>query len=229
MARRGRKRKTGTRERNGRVKRIREAQVAKEREPIMVTLNQPHRRWLPEALRTDQLAECELGRLYMAGLLRPPIARHGEAAEAARGRLWAGQRYHRLITAFLAALAAPRTTGSAGFAYVAEGGEATADFDPLAHIAHVEDEAERFDRLTAEVNRVTATLRVFHDGFLLRRVLDAVVLEDKAIGVTDLPYLRTALDVLARMWGLDESSKPRGHAYRAERPAWRDDMHEVAQ
>lgn len=215
MARRGRKRKPGTRERNGRVKRITGAQIAKEREPIMVTLNQPHRRWLPEALRTDQLAECELGRLYLAGVLRSPTARL-ERPEIARGRLWAGQRYHRLITAFLAALAAPRTTCSAGFSYVADGGEATADFDPLAHIANVEDEEERFDRLTAEVNRVTATLRVFHDCFLLRTVLDAVVLKDKAIGVVDLPYLRTALDVLARMWGLDESSKPRGHAYRAE-------------
>ncbi len=86
LNRQGRKRKTTVkRDSNGKSRgedKIRE-----------VVMNQPHRRWLPEAHRLDQRAENSLGRLA--------IARHVSQAEYE-----AGKRYAKVVAQYRAVISA---------------------------------------------------------------------------------------------------------------------------
>jgi len=80
MARRGRKRKWGAREKNGRAKRKPREELIEER--IRLARSQPHRRGLKSNDRVSELAESALGRLSLRGLVSAGERAAGEAFAA---------------------------------------------------------------------------------------------------------------------------------------------------
>ena len=95
MSRAGRRRKQG-------VRRTRDGRAIPE--PInwlKLTANQPHRRDVPEAMRTDANAGSALGRLFLCGTISEP-------------QFLAGQEYQRRIGAYRATIAGPKATAGSG-------------------------------------------------------------------------------------------------------------------
>lgn len=196
---RGRKRKMGKREPNGRISR-----ADTQRDVREVALSQPHRRWLPEGKRSDQGAECIVGSAYLASLITEPQS-------------WAAAKYRRLVDEFHQVLATPVTRQSASAVGVTASLETPAEADHLAAIVQ-ETPEERAERVIETMNAVTRLFGKLDDGKSLRRELDAVVLEGAPI--TSLAFLRAALGELARLWRLDVDARPTKRAYfwRGERP-----------
>src|ERR1700686_5128387 len=84
MARRGRKRKWGARERSGKPKRTtKQEQIA---ESVRVARGQPHRRELKSNDRISELAESALGRLSLRRMVTPGERAAGETFPAIVGR-----------------------------------------------------------------------------------------------------------------------------------------------
>lgn len=215
MARKGRKRKPGQRAPSGRLRRLKDAQQAKQREKVQTVLEQPHRKAFPEERRTSQNLEDELGRMYEAGLLLDR-RRDPEDAEIL---LAAGRRYQRLLRTFHQVMVAPITTRSAGFAYVAERVEADPDHDPLAHLAATETAEERQSRICWDMDRVGRLFAVLppSEGRQQRTALDAVCLHDQRIAPEARVHLLEALSRLAWLWRMFPSKQERSYAWRAER------------
>lgn len=191
----GRKRKTGRREPNGRISR-----AGRSKHDVRnVVLAQPHRAWLGQR-GTDAAAECVAGMAHLAGLITEP-------------QWWAAIRYRRLVDSFHVVMATPMTRQSAAAIGVAAGMEAPAEAD-FSH-AEREDEVERRDRVTDAMNAASEALT--DAGVLVAREVNAVVIEDQLIDRID--RLRAGLDVLVRLWRLDAQDTPRRRAYwRDERP-----------
>jgi len=83
MARRGRKRKSCARERNGQAKRTpKKAQIE---ERVRLARSQPHRRELKSNDRISELAESSLGRLSLRGMVSAGERAAGEAFAAIAG------------------------------------------------------------------------------------------------------------------------------------------------
>lgn len=84
MARRGRKRSWGARERNGQHQRAPKEKLLEER--LRLARSQPHRRELRSNDRDDERAESVLGRLNLRGSVTAGELRAGEAFAAIVGR-----------------------------------------------------------------------------------------------------------------------------------------------
>lgn len=218
MPRKGRSRKAGKRERNGRIQRAPlAARADQERQTV---LDQPHRRHFPKDKRRSQNLEDELGRMYEAGLL----FRKGANADEAEILLAAGRRYQRLMVAFHQVMASPIPNKSAGFSYVAERVEADPDHDPLAHLAATESPEDRHQRICWEVERVNRIFRLLppSEAHFQRGALDSVCLLDRGIASRDRHGLHDALFALAWAWRMFPVKQVREYAYRTERPLWDD-------
>ena len=172
----GRKRKSGRRKPSGRL-------VQERREnPRDVVAAQPHRRRLPKNLRTDERAESELGRLYLAGLGNPD-------AGIDEDRYNAGTRFAAAVARYRETIETPRANPGAGSGRsFACGAVADGHCDPATcaclkrRIAYT----DAYDALAAGGQRTT------------REVSRVAVHGDS---VTDLALLRAGLGLLARHFG----------------------------
>lgn len=191
----GRKRKVGPREPNGRISR-----AGRSQDVMAVALAHPHRACLPERLRVEQAAESVVGRAQLTQVITDP-------------QYWAAIKYRRLVASFHAVMASPITRQSAAAIGVAASMEAPAEAEYLA--AEPEDEAERWSRTIDAMNAASSALKAA--GALCVREVNAVVLEDRAVG--SVSRLRAGLDALVALWRLDGVAGPKRRAYwRSERP-----------
>ena len=124
MARRGRKRRAGRREANGRPQRQSRVLTArvltaieKEADTLSVVREQPHRKKYGERFR-DQMVETELGRLCMDGVI-------------ALKQYDAGERYREIVIHMRRAIAAPKPTARSSAGILVETGGKIIDFDAI--------------------------------------------------------------------------------------------------
>lgn len=200
-----RKRKKGARTKSGRLSQSKGAILARgERD---VVLAQPHRRWLPEDKRTDQLAATVLGRLHLAKAITEE-------------EYWAGERYGKLRRQFARVMASPVTTKSAGFSYVAERVEVPDGEYEMADAVRETDEEMR-DRVVDAMNAVTNALGWMNAHGPVSRELNAVCYLDQQ--PANMAALRAGIDALVRLWRIRAPEDASGvRAFRTERPAWDD-------
>lgn len=201
-----RPRKTGRRNKDGRLANAPRAERAKS--ITDVATSQPHRRWLPDASRLDQRAESALGRLYLAKLISEP-------------QCWAGERLRTLLREFHIILASPITVSTAAI-MVAEGVERPADADYLAAECP-ETEEERRDRVLEQFEAVKRRIGRLEAARAVTTDLDALVMRD--IAPADLRNVCAGLAALADHWGYAETRdevrvKSFAKAGNAEKPAW---------
>lgn len=210
MGRKGRNRKKGPREANGKPARSKAGRVFRGEQPVdAVVKEQPHRRWLPEDKRHDQNAATVLGRLYMAGIITEEM-------------LMAGERFGRLRREFAKIMATPVTTRSAGFAYVADGVEEAKDVYLMKDAVQETDE-ERRERVLTSFNEVSNAIGWLNAHGPVTRELDAVCHQDQE--PANLAALLAGLAGLVRLWGLERKSRGvRG--FRTEKPTWDETLHE---
>lgn len=205
MARSGRKRKVTGREPSGAPQR---ACRAERRDAVMGTaMEQPHRRWLPEASRLDQRAESALGRLFLAGLITEP-------------ECWAGERFRTLLREFHVVMASPVTVSTAAV-MVANGVETPAEADHLA-AERPETEEERAERVLRMFGSAKQRLSRLECGGRAVRDIDALVMRD--VVPHRLDAVRAGLRALAKMWHMDDVQEDylrRSEGYRSgTRPEW---------
>ena len=98
MARRGRKRKWGARERNGRAKRKPKDELIEER--VRLARSQPHRAGLKSNDRPSEFAESSLGRLLP------------QASSSAQGERAAGEAFAGIVAAYRSVIEGPRPVRS---------------------------------------------------------------------------------------------------------------------
>lgn len=185
MARRRHKNRIRTKA--GRLSRSKEAQQQDIEMNMAVALAQPHRAWLPKTARLDQLAESELGRLYL-----------GEAITETE--LWAGQAWQRLVNQWRSVIAAPRDSGSAAGRMIG---------DAFANCEVPSDTPEaRKAWVTARYENALAALHRLQDGLDVAAVVNRVVMQD-AMPAGALGLLRAGLQALAAHWRMDRTPAPR--------------------
>lgn len=178
----GRKRKAGRREPNGRISRAAAADKVFE-----VARQQPHRRNL-ENWR-DERAVDEMGRLAIAGKI------DGEAYEA--GKVW-----RSVVAAHRRALAAPSPNPRAcGADYIAErvGGQAegVTEIDPRTPEERDRAAGERWERAD----------RVLRDcGYQAAAEVESVVIDDRQ--ARNVPMLQRGLAALAWHFGVSAERRP---------------------
>ncbi|GAB4068362.1 hypothetical protein KHC28_15620 [Ancylobacter sonchi] len=165
---------------SGRLSRSVAAQRAAEADAMAVALAQPHRRHLPSEARQSRLAESELGRLHLAGLI-------------SEAELDAGQRYRRLAIAYRHAIAAPGEAVSA-LGRLSPAAGASPPLAPDSTEAH-------HARLDRRYGAARAALRALPDRARVAAVLDRVALHDAPIG-GDGTLLKAALSALVALWKL---------------------------
>lgn len=162
--RKGRKRKSGRRTASGDIARVRIDYRA-------MAEGWPHRRTLPEAVRSSELGESEIGRLY----LRKRITESQREA---------GRQFSRIVEAHRSAICAPR--GSTGNG---QGRECNpAKCDPC----HCERRMKRYR---------AATLALQLSGQAVYNVTYRTAVSDEACQDYELDDLRCGLTALARHLG----------------------------
>lgn len=181
MARRGRTRKKGIRERNGRTLRASRRQTERSAEIFSVAAAQPHRARYGEQFR-DQRAECELGRLCLDGVL---TAIQYEAAVA----------YRRVVASMRREICAPMPNAkSHSGMMLAQGGQA-------ATAQQISDEAEEEKFWRALGKHSDAVRSMSADQ---KRAVDGVVLDDRSIYDSISVFdLTGGLNLLADHFGLE--------------------------
>lgn len=185
MSRRGRARKTGQREPNGRPQR----KWGPAADVRVVATAQPHRRWLPEDKRRDQRAECELGRLYLAGRITE--------TEAEAGEKWRG-----LVSAYLKCLAAPVGPVSVAARGISDRVEAEPEGAfPSSEVSETEE--ERHERVLRAFSRASQVLA--DCGRDVAREIDAVVVKDELCA--SVVTLTVGLDALAAHWQMGDYAR----------------------
>lgn len=106
MARRGRKRSWGAREKNGRAKRPAKEQLLEER--VRFARSMPHRRGIKSNDRIDERAESALGRLNLTrikvGEFERPLISNGERA--------AGEAFAAIVATYRTVIEGPRPVRS---------------------------------------------------------------------------------------------------------------------
>lgn len=210
----GRKRKAGRRLTNGRLANA----PRKERRDAITGMAtaQPHRAWLPEAMRRDHHAECALGRLFLAGLISEP-------------QCWAGERFRTLFREFRVVLASPVTVSAAGI-MVAEGMETPMEADHLA-AERVETDEERRERVLGQFDAMKRALRAVPDPRATAAQLEMLVVMD--VCPDDLAPVRAGLDALAALWRLAPAGEGRAPVRRhrpfrdGDRASWPHEETEV--
>ena len=199
MSRRGRARKTGQREPNGRLQR----KWGPSDDVRAVATSQPHRRWLPEDMRRDQRAECELGRLF----LRKQISE--TACEA-------GEKWRGLVHAYLRCLAAPVGPVSVAARAIPDRVEAEPEGAvPSTEVSETEE--ERHERVLRAFSRASQVLA--DCGRDVAREIDAVVVKDELCA--SVVTLTVGLDALAAHWQMGEHA--RSGRREAKTHVWRGD------
>ncbi len=172
----------------GRLSRSKDAQAREVEMNMSVALAQPHRAWLPKTARLDQLAESELGRLYLAEAITEV-------------ELWAGQAWQRVVNQWRSVIAAPRDAGSAAGRMI---GDAFANCD----VPSDTPEARKV-WATARYEEALAALYDLQDGVEVAAVVNRVVMQD-SMPAGALGLLRAGLRELAGLWRMDRQNAPRG-------------------
>lgn len=157
---------------------------------MAVVQAQPHRAWLPKGARLDQLAESELGRLYLS----KAILEH---------ELGAGQNYLRLVTAYRMAISAPGNGTSVL-------GQMVGDAFANCEVAR-EPEGQRQLRLERQYSSAKGVLLGQRGGAMVLSVLGRVIVHDQAVGA-DIAPLRVGLAALANFWRMTPREERRGPA-----------------
>lgn len=167
--RKGRKRKSGYREPSGRAMRI----EVNYRE--MAAL-QPHRRDLPENIRTSERAESVIGKLNLLKVLDEQ-------------QYEAGRRFAVITGAFRAAIQVPRTTGGNGRGYPCLPGYC------LINSEHCECEQRirRFNECVSVLMHVSQ--RSYNQVY-------RTAVSDEVCDLDNMPHLIWGLNALVRYFGL---------------------------
>lgn len=179
MARR--KHKNRLRTPSGRLSRSKAAKRTEAQQNMAVALAQPHRAWLPKTARLDQLAESELGRLYLGHAITEP-------------ELWAGQAWQRVVNQWRSVIAAPRDAGSAAGRMI---GDAFANCEVPTSTPE-----DRKSWATARYEEALAALYSLQDGVEVAAVVNRVVMQD-SMPAGALGLLRGGLRALAEHWRMD--------------------------
>lgn len=206
----GRSKKPGARTPSGRLSCSKDALAERGEAEVATVLAQPHRRWLPEEKRRDQLAASVLGRMHLAGQITVE-------------QLWAGERFARLRREFARVMASPITKGSAGFAYVAERLEAVEGYEMQDEVQETDE--ERRDRVITAFNEVTNCIGWLNAHGPVTRELETVCHQDR--DPANLAALLAGLTGLVNLWRIkapEEAREIRG-CY-AERSTWNEALHE---
>lgn len=182
LNRKGRKRKSGRRTESG--------QLA--RKPVdyraMAAL-QPHRSWLPAALRTDEKAGTILGCLNLLNR----ISDHEYEA---------GRRYSVIVGAYLAMANAPRGTAGAGKGYDCSGEQSCSETRQLiGQTCICLDRTERFNRAYEAISR--------RGGRPSHMAVNWVAIQDHPCGPDHLEALKLGLSALASHFGLTNHGNSR--------------------
>lgn len=165
-------------------------------DPRSTALAQPHRRWLPEAMRKDQRAESALGRLYLAGYLT-------------EGQVTAGERWRRLMTDYAQVIDAPRPSAGVLARMIEEKAgpdtEPPPDDDVKQDIALSEEEFR--DRTLEAVRAARQEISARDGSGAVQRTLTRVVIDDT--DVRDITHLIVGLHALATFWRtFDDGYRP---------------------
>lgn len=190
--RKGRKRKSGRRQPDGRLARISLDYRA------MAAFN-PDRADLPAAYRLDERAGTCLGRLnivYRISDSRKANAGHSEKFGITEVQYQAGQKYARIVGAYLAQAGSPRCTAGTGRSHSCRG---DANCPPETCICRMQ--TEDYMRANEAIERDAG--RAGH------MAVNRVAIHDQPISADQLPPLRMALTALARHLGLTNKGKSR--------------------
>jgi hypothetical protein len=205
MARAGRKRKTGYRNGDGSLKKVKKADV----DDSVRTTRQPHRRALAHELRAggvDKLdvekfvageeAESPIGRLWAAGMLK----QLGDGdSQSARDRYDAGTMYAQIVGAYRATIEAPRDVAGSGRGQPCAADLLCALDRDSCLCARSKDRYERaFEALT----------RLSRRSLL---AVNSVAVHREPIGQEELVYLVAGLEELRRVFGLVGRRRSRQH------------------
>lgn len=224
MARRGRKRVAGARERNGKPKRADKAKLIAE--SVRIAREMPHRQGLRSNDKSNELAESSLGRLR---LTRMKVGKSAVALITA-SQLAAGEAFARTVDRYRSVIEGPRPVRSltlaSGDDYPADEDAIAARFDcPSAHADPIElkitiagkslavrqwpcqlegetcacrDRQRRYERLYEAVAGAG------------RRALMAVIkvtVRGEDLPSSELVYLRAGLDAAKRELGLTDMDR----------------------
>ncbi|MGY4295396.1 hypothetical protein ACVWXN_003491 [Bradyrhizobium sp. i1.4.4] len=204
MARAGRKRKSGYRNGDGSLKKVKTAV-----DDSVRTTRQPHRRALAHELRAggiDKLevekfvageeAESPIGRLWAAGMLK----QLGDGdSQSARDRYDAGTMYAQVVGAYRATIGAPRDVAGSG-----RGQPCAADL-----LCALEPDSCLCARSRDRYNRAFEALTRLSRRSLL--AVNSVAVYREAIGQEELVYLVAGLEELRRVFGLVGRRRSRQH------------------
>lgn len=174
MNRKGRKRKSGRRTASGALPRIRVDYRA-------MAAAQPHRKWLPEALRESERAESVLGCLNL-------IKRISEQ------QYEAGRRYSVIVGAYRAVIGVPGHMVGNGRGY--DCSQAACVVDPDSCICLVRTQA--YQRAYEAISRVSRKAHL---------AINRVAIHNELCSHEQLSHLRDGLDALARHFGLTNHRK----------------------
>lgn len=167
--RKGRKRKSGHREPSGR----------NQRRPVdyrSMAAAQPHRNWLPEALRLDERAGTVLGCLNLLKRISDEMYE-------------AGRHYGVIVGAYLAMANAPRGTAGQGRGY-----DCTGEWDCPTETCICLARTERFNRAYEAISRSA--------GRPAHMAINRVAIQDQICAVEQIEPLRLGLAALAGHFGL---------------------------
>ena len=218
MARPGRKRKFSTRERNGRAKRARKAELIEER--VRIARSQPHRRELKSNDRASELAELALGRLSLRHVI-------------SKGERAAGEAFAGIVGRYRSIIEGPRPVRSLALATSAAPGDSADEeelaerFDcPSQHFGPIEQQ-QRLGReiittrlwpcqqpgeVCACAQRRARYMRAYEAiAGVGRRALLAVIsvaVRGEDLAPQELVYLRAGLRAAQRHLGLQDIDRP---------------------
>lgn len=206
MARAGRKRKSGYRNSDGSLKKVKKADI----DDSVRTTRQPHRRALGHELRAGGVdkvevekfvageeAESPIGRLWAAGRL-VQVSDHGDS-QAARDRYDAGTMYAQVVGAYRATIEAPRDVAGSG-----RGQPCAADL-----LCALEPDSCLCARSKDRYNRAFEALTRLSRRSLM--AVNRVAVHREPIGEEDLVYLVGGLEELRRVFGLVGRRRSRQH------------------
>lgn len=171
LNRKGRKRKSGRRTSSGALARPKVDYRA-------MAAAQPHRNWLPEALRLSERAGTMLGCLL--------LTRH-----ISEEQYEAGRRYSVIVGAYHAVASVPGGTSGAGRGYDCPG---SSDCDPCQCRQRTENYMRAYEAISRSAGRKA--------HFAINRVL-----WDKPVSEDQLIHLKWGLDALAEHFGLTNRRK----------------------
>jgi hypothetical protein len=188
LNRKGRKRKSGRRTATGAL--VRHVPI----DYRSMAALQPHRIRLPEALRADEKAESELGRLNLFYRISKRTA--GNRPGITDEQYEAGRRYAVLVGAYLAAAGAPRATAGNGHG----------SHECLSGACEkCQQTVERYMRAHESIGRacmgIPRTCRHTHAA------VNWVVIDDNLCNAEQLEYLKLGLSALADHFGLTNRRK----------------------